>query len=170
MHVFIYDKLLTEYAKLKIPMTFVCFACVENTKMYWSRKHFVAVDENYVTRKHGSNQIYGAVFYLHDAFYYVRILDAYYGCSKSRLYSNNPYDLMYRNTCKAFPIVFESLEDFKKYKYKTQEEPISCEIFMGNPFDEKLARTVHAGRKRNKYGIDHKNFIKFYEGVFSNGW
>ena len=79
---------------------------------------------------------------------------------------NNDYDLMHRNECKAFPIIFNTLDDFASYKFKILE-PLNCQSYFGNPLDASLNKTIHAGRKRSVQGLDIKSFIKTYNHIRS---
>lgn len=164
MNLFLYDKLLTEYQKYNIPLTFISFGKMEDTCLYWNRKKYVAVSNTFQRKHRMGDVVYGGIFHLDDELFYIRLIDAYYSCSKSRVFENNKYDLLWRFVRNVYPIQFNSLEDFKSYKFKTLE-PMQCTVYLGNQFDTKLFKTVHAGRKKCAFGLDVQSFTNLYERV-----
>lgn len=166
MKVFVYDKLMNEYSKFHIPFTFVSYGVLENYVLYRSARRYVAIRRE---KGKGFTSVYGAIFELADELYFTRVIDGYYGCSKSRLFKNNAYDRLWREVLPVHPITFNSLEDFKSYKFKTYS-PLNCHVYVGNYNDKTLLRTIngiHSQRMRSANGLDVKSFKTHYNSLES---
>lgn len=151
MRIFIYDKMLNPQVNksIGIPLQFVCFAKIE-AKMF---RHYHSNDVfalQHKSRTYMNKYVYGALFELSDADFYVRNLDAYYTCSLSMLRRNHKLDLHHRVMQKVTPIHFNSIFDFTRLKY-TQSESIEAFVYFGNILHKRIKNRLN---KTHSYRIN----------------
>ncbi len=110
----------------------------------------------------GNNVIYGAIYSLRDAPFYIRILDAYQLCSLATLKRNHINDMHHRIQVGAVPISFDSIDELERVKYK-EREGVVVQTYVGNPNHPKINQRLN---KTNSYRVidgmdDHiKQFIR----------
>jgi len=131
---------------LKIPLTFVSYGYMKG-KMY---KHFRSKDTFVLPsiKPWNGNIVYGCVFLLQDKEYF-DLLDAYHGCSLSRLNRNHSLDLHHRIISTIVPISFESLSSLGRLKY-TERSEITCQNYIGNVMHPNIKRRTN---KTHSYRI-----------------
>lgn len=139
---------------LRLPLEFIGFA-VMPLHMYEGphtrRTTFLARH----TRSQTTDVVYGGLFLLRDADYYLRILDGYHLCSLSTLGRNHIKDEQHRITYEATPISFATLDELASLRY-TEREPIHASVYVGNPYQTKIYQCLQArARRRVKFGIHH---------------
>ena len=138
---------------LRIPLTFINFAIMP-LHMYegpYSKKSTFLLPH---TRKETADVVYGAIFLLHDADYYIRTLDAYHLCSLSVMRRNHVLDTQHRIESTATPIAFSSIDELARLLY-TEGEPARVSVYVGNPHQpiiQKCLRTTV--RRRVTSGVD----------------
>jgi hypothetical protein len=157
MKIFIYDKMINpEFNKnIGIPLQFICYAKMEGKMFRHFHSNNVFALQN-KSRTYMNKYIYGALFELSDADFYIRNLDAHYACSLSMLRTNHKLDLHHRVYQKITPIHFNSIFDFTRLKY-TQSESIETFVYIGN--------TSH---KRIKNRLNKTHSYRLIDGVLIN--
>ena len=173
--IFLYDKLINpkEQIKRRLPLSFISFGFIPGKLHYYSMnknlRNVFATNEGGL-RKWGNKNVFGALFVLEQAEYYLRNLEGILGCSYSRLHSNNSLDLMHRCVIQFTPIFFSSLEDFSDGKY-SEGESIKCITYYGNCNHPAIKHRINSNKSKNSYrvstGIDIVNFKKLYKEVTS---
>lgn len=161
--IFLYNELLDRQKRdrLRIPIVFIDYAFVQG-KLYNVKGKPTAIEYSQIKRNYGNDRIYGAIFSLDEPHFYIRQLDAFYGCSLSRLNTNHKLDYMHRKLVIGSTIGFDTLEQFAVLKYK----PISrlkCWVYFGNPEHQQIATQIKRGRSRILEGVDVKSFKICYE-------
>lgn len=134
--------------ELGIPLEFVTFAHIEGKMFHHFKKDnsFVLQD---VSNPWGNKVVYGAIFHLRDSEFYLRLLDAYNGCSLSSLRRNHDLDIEHRVTTKATPITFASIDHLERLMY-TERSPVDVQVYVGNVKHPKINQRLN---KRNSYRI-----------------
>lgn len=152
--------------EMKLPLEFISFAFVE-ARMYRhmrSGKSFIVPVD--VKRTWGNTVAYGGLFVVHDFDYYIRTLDAYHMCSLSTLRRNHDYDLHHRVAVRATPIHFSTLDEFKRHKYKENEET-TVSAYIGNLKHPNITQRLHEIRHRGRItsGVDVPHFKELLREV-----
>lgn len=159
--IFIGNELLdkSKRDKLSMPLEFITYAFVEG-KLY---KHYNN-DGTFILqhgKAWGNDVVYGAIFALKDASFYIRLLDSYHQCSLSVLMRNHSRDIHHRTEQMATPISFDSLDDFVSLKYRERSQ-VEVHVYTGNPnhpkINQRLNKTVSY---RISSGVD-KHFTKLF--------
>lgn len=149
-----------------IPLQFVTYAHVEGKmfKHYRNNNSFVLQDAK---NPWGNKVVYGAIFHLRDSEFYLRILDAYYGCSLSSLRRNHDLDIEHRIQGIATQISFTSIDELERLKY-TELSTVDVQLYVGNIKHPKINQRLN---KRNSYrmidGCD-TNYINLIREVTGN--
>lgn len=87
----------------------------------------------------------------------LQTFDSYHCCSMSRIGISNPHDWNIRITNKAYPINFNSIEQFVNYRYE-YEEPINCYMWVGNIECRFIKKAIKSSNKLI-YGLYEKGLI-----------
>lgn len=170
MYLFIYDEIMLREVqdKMKLPMTFVTFALLEDYKMIDYKKRPTIVPKNFVKRGRGGNRIFGTIWKLEESSFYIRILDAYYACSLSRIYENNLNDRTHRLTLKTYPFYVDSVSDLVDENFYTFK-PINCQVWIANQNDDNLIRRINRNRHKIQNGCVLNYLQKCMEREMLNG-
>lgn len=166
--VFIYNDMLDTdvLAELKLPMTFVAFAMVD-AKMYthYQNKGVFIVPHTFRGVR-GNTKVYGALYVCKDIEFYIDTIDAYHGCSRSKLYRNHIKDLHHRVEVEAVPIFFDSLDDLARLKYREGME-VTAFAYFGN-INHPRIRTRFTQRRVSRRvmdGVYKDKFVKLFGRV-----
>lgn len=153
MYLFVYDEVMLKEVqeKMKLPMTFISFGMIDGFKMYDYKKRLAVVPFDFVRRTRGNTGIYGAIFKLEEPYFYLRIIDAYYGCSKTRILENHKFDRTHRLTLNTYPFYIEKIEELISGDFCTFK-PIKCEAWLANQNDETLIRRIARNRHKVNNG------------------
>lgn len=76
-------------------------------------------------------------------------LDAYEGCSKSRLGKNSSSDLYHRIITKVYKVHYKSIGDFINLNYSVEDETINAYTYIGNIENEFVRRICMHLRRKN---------------------
>ena len=147
--------------KLKLPLFFVQYARIE-AKMYRYRRTTFLIPHG-KNKRWGNDFVYGALFLLDSADFYIRQLDSYYGCSRSLLKTNHKKDMYHREVVMATPIFFDSLHDLGVMKYREGNE-LQVHCYFGNVSHRAFKKRIHSTTSRRVIeGIDKHSFKILYE-------
>lgn len=135
----------------RIPLDFICYALVKDMTMYRYRKNTIVFDKG---KRRGNSVIYGALFCLNKANYYLDILDALNYCNKSRFCKNTIYDEQHRVTAMVTPIKpidakVLTLDGLQRLRY-IECEDIEAEMYIANKANPDLLKIYHDNQRRRK--------------------
>ena len=151
---------------MKIPLIFASFGVVEG-KMYTSyggKGTFITTPG---TRTWGNEVVYGALFNIRDAKYYLSLLDAYHSCSLSNLHRNHVFDASHRIVAFVRPIYFDTLDELQRLLYR-EGEPISAYVYYANLNHPKIKQRLSSSASpeyRIVSGIEGKSFTNLFREV-----
>lgn len=158
--IFVYDKLMTaeERKLVNLKMEFISYGLIK-AKLYFfnddKRKRLFAIPVKGVSTK----LVYGGIFLLKNYEEWQYKLHAYYNSLQPFIGASFKEDLFIPMSVKAIPIKFKSLRDIEMNDYVKLPE-VECEIFAGNPINEKVKRSVKRGRYYRINNVDVNSFIK----------
>lgn len=167
--IFLYDEMLDgEYRKKsKVPLQFISFGFVRG-KMFKTSKSktpsVIAIQDGDIVRTWGNNKIYGALFAIPEYEYYIKILDAMYGCSKSRININHNMDYAHRVKTEFTPITFDNLDRFSVLDY-TRNTPLEVDAYFANTSKDFINGRVKSKQYRKGSGVLEHAFKSLYEEV-----
>lgn len=147
---------------LKLPLHFVSFA-VWKGHLY---KNYI-IKDTFMMRSRFSTEdvVYGALYILDDADFYIRTIDSFMLCSKSILRRNHEKDHNHRITEEVTPIAFDTIEQLDRLMYR-ENEPVRATLYVGNPTHPTISRLSKAkGRKRIINGVNKEPLLKLIEEV-----
>jgi len=145
---------------LNLPLEFISYGFVE-AKLY---KHFMNNGTFILSygKQWGNSVVYGAIFSLSDADFYIRLLDSYHQCSMSVLGRNHSRDVHHRISNTATPINFATIDDLERLKYRERSD-IDVQFYTGNinhpKINQRLNKTVSY---RILNGVD-RHFTKLFQ-------
>lgn len=119
--------------KMKLPLTLMGHGVIHNYRMYrFNRSSDTFIVPSTVKHSWMSEVVYCTLYDVKypNAFY--DILDAYHGCSKSKLGSNHKLDLHYRITLPVNIIKFQTKEQLLNLQYTESDVDLMCETYIGN--------------------------------------
>lgn len=109
-------------------MTFVALGMVHGS-LYRNRRDTLLIRSG--RRDWGNDMVYGALYELDDAGFYLSILDGMHGCSLSRLHIRHNRDLQHRIVGDIITIKTQSAKHFDRLLYY-ETGKISAYMYIGN--------------------------------------
>lgn len=109
--------------------------------------------------------VYGALFLLSDADFYIQTIDSFMLCSRSILRKNHMKDQNHRITREVTPISFSSIDELDRLMYK-ENEKVNATLYVGNPIHPIISRLSKArGYRRITNGVNKEPLLKLIEEV-----
>lgn len=109
--------------------------------------------------------VYGALFLLNDADFYIQTIDSFMLCSKSILRRNHAKDQNHRITKEVTPISFSTVEELDRLMYR-EREAVQATLYVGNPTHPSISRLSKArGKKRITNGVNKEPLLTLIREV-----
>lgn len=156
--VFLYNELLdvNKQKMYRLPLTFICYAYLNNAKMYTVK------GRPYVVKTNKSNRVYGALYVLNNSHQNMKVLDAIMENSKGLIGKNHTFDTNWREKALVTPIHFYTLEDFLKLRYNETGE-IEVTTYFANTSNNYIKNNVMKSWNRDTCDFDINNFLLLIE-------